>query len=267
MVPIRIQTLISTTDKKDISFLDDMNLFTDTIIVNRTAGENKNLCFLRDNHTTRFISTDSKGISKCRNIAIDDSVADICVLSNTGFSYVNDFEEIIREAYYSFPDADVITFMINKGGERKKSYLSRSYKHNIFTILSADACEITFKRDSISRTCLSFREEFGHGSVFEYGECPLFLYDCLERDLNVYYVPVTIGEYHENKEESFGTNYFISYGAVLRVIGGIFGSLYNFFFTVSNYNKYKKNISFLQALRFMNAGGKLFIGSKLRSKI
>ena len=60
-----------------------------------------------------LINVNEIGLSKSRNLAIENAKADICLLADDDIVYENNFESIILNAFNLNPCADIITFKMN----------------------------------------------------------------------------------------------------------------------------------------------------------
>lgn len=105
----KVDFLISTMHRRDISFIEKMNVRSNAIVVNQTDNENEQL-FVQNGHQVKFISVKEKDLSKSRNMAIRNSDADICVICDDDLIYYNGSVEKIIGAYKRNPSADIIIF-------------------------------------------------------------------------------------------------------------------------------------------------------------
>ena len=190
-----LEILISTTKKNNLDFIE--NIFFENyqhnfpIIIVNQAGKIKD----SNNKNIRIINTDSKGLSKSRNMAIKCSSKKFCLLADDDIIYKNGFYKTIEDSFEENLDADIITFMmVDENGKHFKKY-SENVKHNYKSIREVNSVVIAFKRESIIKNNIQFDSLFGLGATFETGEEYLFLRNCIEKDLNVLFCPKIILEH------------------------------------------------------------------------
>ena len=187
-----LEILISTTKKNNLDFIE--NIFFENnhhqfpIIIVNQAGKIKDS--IKKN--IRIINTDTKGLSKSRNLAIKNSSKKYCLLADDDIIYKNGFYKIIEEAFEKNLNSDVITFMmVDENGKRFKKY-PNNIKHNYKSIREVNSVVIAFNRDSIIKNNIQFDTLFGLGAIFETGEEYIFLRNCIEKDLTVLFYPKII---------------------------------------------------------------------------
>lgn len=134
-----------------------------------------------------------KGLAKSRNIAIEKSTADICLISDDDIEYMSNIEDIIVQKFQEYPSADIITFQIQlPEGDLYKNYPKEVFWHTTKTLMGVASVEIAFKREAIKEKNIQFDELFGLGSTFATGEEIIFLTDALKKGLRILYVPIPI---------------------------------------------------------------------------
>jgi len=187
-----LEILISTTKKNNLDFIE--NIFFENnqhnfpiLIVNQsgkiTNSENKNI---------RIINSDTKGLSKSRNLAIKNSSKKYCLLADDDIIYKKGFYKIIEDAFEENLNSDIITFMmVDEHGKHFKKYSFNSM-HNYKSIKDVNSVVIAFKRESILKNNIEFDTLFGLGSTFETGEEYIFLRNCIEKNLTILFYPKII---------------------------------------------------------------------------
>ena len=73
-------------NQNNIEFLKNMNIKNDIVVINQT-NYNQMRIIKNETQKIKFISVNEKGLSKSRNMAIENSRADICVLADDDFKY------------------------------------------------------------------------------------------------------------------------------------------------------------------------------------
>ena len=184
---ISLEILISTKDRDNLDFLN--NIFVNynahsipILIINQTQNLNFS-CPHSDN--INLINVNQIGLSKSRNLAIENAKADICLLADDDIVYENNFESIIINAFNLNPSADIITFKMNdfKGNSFKDYPIIK--KHNKKSLSFVNSVVIAFRRNSIISNKVFFDENFGLGSTFQTADEYVFLRNALNLNLNI----------------------------------------------------------------------------------
>lgn len=228
---MKLEHIISTMFQEDISFLNKMKLKEDVLVVNQTTKDDRQ-CFQSDTgNAIRMISTQERGLSNSRNRLLDDAQGEIAILGDDDLTYLEDYSKTITQAYETYPDADIITFLFTESEEcETRRQFSRSRRLNIFNISKVASVEITFKVASVREKKIRFCPLIGLGTALASGEENAFLADALRAGLRIYHVPKTIcyhpispdrqkwkDGYHEDFFSKRGACFYRIYGPVLFV--------------------------------------------------
>ncbi|WP_242091698.1 glycosyltransferase family 2 protein [Aestuariivivens sediminicola] len=184
------EILISTMNKKDFTFLKRMfanNTLEDyrILIINQTTKDN-----LLESELTnvRVINSFEKGLSKSRNLAIRNAMGDICLIADDDITYKKGFEKDIISAFKNNPEADFITFqMQDDSGKLFKTYPDVHW-HNRKSVITVNSVVISFRRENILNSGISFNPYFGLGAQFPLGEEYIFLRDALKANLKLLFI-------------------------------------------------------------------------------
>jgi len=157
------------------------------LIINQSK---KKLNFPQNNY--RVINTNEIGLSNSRNLAINNSKGEICLLSDDDVIYSPDFVESIKNSFEKNKNAEIITYQAtNELGKLFKDY-PKIKTHNKRSISTINSFLIAFRRDSIIKNKIQFDSKFGLGSTFETGDEYIFLRNALEKKLNIIHCPKVI---------------------------------------------------------------------------
>lgn len=187
-----LEILVSTKDQKNDAFIHKMfkncpDFKHSVLIINQSKNK---LNIDRDNFTV--INSDGTGLSKSRNLAINNAKSDLCLFSDDDIIYEPNFDSIVVEAFNLFTDADIITFQMNDfQGNLFKKY-PKTYLHNKKSISTVNSVVIAFRRYSIKSKYILFDTKFGLGSVFETADEYVFLRNALDKKLKIYNCPKVI---------------------------------------------------------------------------
>ncbi|MEZ9322787.1 hypothetical protein AB4161_20855 [Vibrio sp. 10N.286.51.E5] len=146
-----------------------------------------------------YIQTKTVGLSKSRNIAMDNSTADFCIIADDDVIISSGFSNgDLFECYQS----DLLSFGFVLGGKYKGELLSETNVsfRNSFSISSVSMCLSRRLIDSNLR----FNESFGLGAQYPSGEEFIFVNHCISKGFVAKKIPVVIC-YHE--KETSGENF------------------------------------------------------------
>lgn len=253
---MNIDVLISCMHQTGFSIAERSGLKSGAVIVNQCDrdGEERTLI---NGHSVRMYSTTTRGLSRSRNMAIEHSRADICLISDDDEIYADDYDDKLQHAFSSYPKADVILFQVDN--DIGKTFSPNPFRVGYLRALKFASWQIAFRRESIMRAGIRFDVEMGSGTGHGSNEETKFLYDCLRKGLKLQYVPVEIarlipGSYSQ-WFKGFDTEYFLNRGwSTARYMGKIFGTLYVTYFTIMKFPIYCKDCSMFRAWTSMLKG-------------
>lgn len=238
---MNLQILISTMNKKTIDELNikEKNILTNCLIINQT---DKNVEFTEGKNS--MISYNEKGLSKSRNRAIENASGYICIICDDDVEYIPGFEDIILNEFDKNPNSDVITFQIKTPeGDLFKKYQDFEFNHNKRSILRVSSIEVAFKLNSIKEKNIKFDELFGLGAKYASGEENIFLMDCLNKGLNIKYIPKIIAIHEkESSGKTLNEKAIYSKGALFYRLFGVKSIILNFLFIVKKFKIINFNI-------------------------
>lgn len=257
-----VEFLVATMNQPDLTFFENMNINTQAVIVNQLTEITEDACIIPEKEAVKCISYEGKGLSKSRNIALQQATADIVVVADDDVEYVDDVVTIIDNAYQAYQDADVICFIVERTGTpTPKKFRAISSEENYLSILKVSSVEVTFKRSAIEEKGLLFNELIGAGEALYCGEESAFLYAALRAGLTVRYVPIKIGTTDMSTSTWFSTynqQYFESKGAAFYVMTSKWYGILMIQFIIRKQKIVKGDYSYLAVLKMMNNGVKVY---------
>lgn len=258
---MKIEVLISTMNQKDMQLINKMNINTDAIIINQSNFFNFEEVEM-DDKVIKMFSFNERGIGKSRNNALMRSTGDICLLADDDMIYVDNYENIVLEAFRENPKADIIVFNVpSKNIERPTVKITKNTKLNFMNLGRFGAVNIAFKRNSILKANASFSLLFGGGAEYSAGEDSLFLFDCLKKGLLIYSSTKKIADVNQDTStwfEGFNKKYFFDKGVFFASLSKWFSYFLTLQFALRKYSFYKNEISFKDACKYMLNGIKHF---------
>lgn len=257
-----IEILISTMNQTNLDFLFQ--------IFPLKHFSNYNILIINQSKTTtlsskfpsvRVINSFDVGLSKSRNLAIENAIGKILLIADDDVIYQKNFIKKIIEAHNKFNKATIINFCaIKEKGVGLKKYSNRSrLQLNSLGILNVSSIEMTINKEKLGLTGIRFDENFGLGSSFEMGEEAVFLFDLKRKDQQIAFENQIIVKHEgltsSNKIDSLHKYYI--YGAILSrslITNHVFWLMIKMFFDLKQ-NKLKINFSF-KAVDNFNKGRK-----------
>lgn len=199
----------------------------------------------------RMLSTNTRGLSKSRNLAIQHAVGDLCLLCDDDEQLDASYEETILNAYELLPEADMICFRIENQPSRLKQETQRLTK---WTAMRIASWQITFRRESILKSGVRFDEDMGAGTGNGGGEEVKFLRDCIGAGLKAYYVPNSIGTVAQTEStwfKGFNRDFFYKRGVANRYMLGLpIAILYAIYYSYVKRNLYKEYVTPWQSFKY-----------------
>ncbi|UPK49062.1 glycosyltransferase family 2 protein [Bacillus sp. H8-1] len=257
---MQVEMLVSTMNQKDSSLLAKMNISGKSTVINQITDEKIQAFKDINEEEIKFISLKDRGLSKSRNMALNNATAEICVVCDDDMEYPTDYERIILKHYIDNPDVDIIIFQVQKeDGSFYKKYKNKKRMLNLLSIMKVSSVEITFRRESIIKAGIKYNELFGAGSKFFMGEESIFLSQCIKAGLKVLYVPEIIGKLSDSEStwfRGYDKEYFMVKGACFYAMGPKFYFILILQFAMRKHKFYKETVSLLNAINFMIKGKK-----------
>lgn len=262
---MKIEHIVSTMNREDFSFLENLGFVTDVVVVNQNCPQKTESFSLSNGVSVKAISTPEKGLSRSRNKLIENATGDVCIIGDDDVQYLDGYLDIIENAYKKYTDADIIVFRFTheKGKETRVRY-KEDISVSMQNVSKFASVEITFKSESIKKAGISFNNNIGLGTPFPSGEENAFLADALRAGLKIYHVPQTICVAVEDMKinENYDVlKYIEDKGATFYCIYKKMFPVYSLAFIVLKKKTIFKDVSILKAFRFMLKGKRKYIKS------
>lgn len=218
----RFEILCVTMHQKDFSKIQEMNIHSDVVFANQADGTSMEEMEF-EGHRARMITTESRGLSRNRNIAIQhmDEKARIVMFTDDDLRFYNDCECLVIDEFERHPEADAIKFNINSVSERKISMkpITEFHMTGRREIGSWGVCGLAIRSEVIKEEKLYFNERFGTGTDNYCGEDTIFLQELLKRKIKLYASPIYIADIDQSVSTWFtgyDERYFLTTGMVLH---------------------------------------------------
>ncbi len=258
---MKIAVLLSCMHQTDFSIIEKCNIQCDVVVVNQCDKEERHeFSFqnkqFRECHAV-FISTKERGLSRSRNMALRNSNADICIISDDDMFYPDDLIDIVSSEYKKCI-SDVILFSLERKDSSKKYPNKRIANVGLKHILKTSSPQITFLREKIIDSSISFDERMGSGTGNGGGEEVKFLLDCQKHKFKINYTPTVLGTMMPSQGQwfnGFTKEYMYNLGwTSRRMLGNFLGYIYIWYQVITKYPKYRNYGSFLRMVILTHKG-------------
>ncbi|KAF0091904.1 MAG: hypothetical protein FD141_88 [Fusobacteria bacterium] len=213
---MEIEVLVATMNQKNLSKYYEMNLSTNTVF----ANQDDRFEYVEESilgKKVRMITTADRGVGKNRNNAIMQANSEICLFSDDDVKYVNDYDNLIINAFKNNPEADIILFNVPSTNiDRPTTLIKKSKRIRWYNSLRYGAVNIAIRTASLKRANVMFSLLFGGGAMYGAGEDSIFIIECLKKKLKVYTNQEIIGYVSQDTSswfEGYNIKYFHDKGA------------------------------------------------------
>lgn len=262
---MKIEHLISTMHRKDFSFLNQMRLSEDAVVVNQACPMEQKKIKLQNGIYARVYSNLETGLSRSRNCLLEHASGDICILGDDDVKYLDGYVDVIKSAYNKYSDADIIVFRFThfEGKETRVRY-QKDIRVHLWNISKFASVEVTFRPDAVRNAGIHFNTSIGLGTEFPSGEENTFLADALRAGLKIYHIPKTIciAEEEHPLKEGNEEQYLFEKGASFYCIYKRFFNLYALAFILMKKKTLFKRITIPEAFRAMRKGKRRYLAQQ-----
>ncbi len=252
---MKTEVLISCMHEKDFSIIERSNLQNKNALVVNQCETSETQILTNDSNTQRMINTAERGLSRSRNMAIENASGNICVISDNDEFFFDEFDTIVEKTYNEISDADIIIFKIQNINKKLGDKRRRLKKLDLLRVQSQ---QITFKRETILNK-VKFDILLGAGTGNGGGEENKFLIDCYKKGLKIYFEPVEIAKLIPGMPSTWfnGNDYklFYNWGKTIRYILGFpMAVLYASYILFAKRRMYKADIGFAEEAKALFTG-------------
>lgn len=255
--------LVSTLDNNPKQLIKKMNLSNvDTIIVNQSKTQRlSSQLFVEENLT--ILESNRLGLSASRNDALNLAKEDsICQIADDDVIFLDNYQEIVEDAYKTFPDADIIIFYVEKKGQPNWKPRLKKGKFSKIMAMTVNSTQVTFKKESLIKNNIKFDERFGIGTKYLSGEENILLFDAFRKKLKIYSYPEKISTVVEDRpshwDRKIDENNCRARGAVYKRMSPKLYWLIILQFAIRKRNIMPKEIGILKNIKYMLEGAREF---------
>ena len=260
---MKLEVLVSTMFQNDYRLLDKMKIDSDAVVVNQCDREGYEV-LKYNGHQIIWIDSKTRGLSRSRNLAIKNASTEICLLADDDQVFRSGYSDKIIQAFEK-NDEDILRFKVIGIEGTFKNYPKEERKISCISSMKTSSVEIAFRLKAILKKKIWFNELIGTGTRFKMGEENAFLFECFHKGLSMKFLPIEIADLHIGDSSWFnGYNkaYFLSKGAAFTAMQTNYVQLLIFQFALRKYRLYKNDLSFFDAIRYMELGRKAYLEDK-----
>lgn len=222
---MKLEVLVTTMHQSDFGKFTQMNLQTDAVIANQT-DRNEYAETEINGYRAKLISTDSRGVSRNRNIALAhaNQNAEFIMFSDDDLVFNDRYEQMILDEFKKHPEADAIKFNLHDLSKTRKISMHRIERFEKATrrnMSSSGVWGLVVKRDTLKKLNLHFHENFGPGTDNYCGEDTIFLMEMLDKGVRFYRSPVDIAGIDQTESSWFqghDERFFTTCGMVIGTV-------------------------------------------------
>lgn len=219
---LKLDVLISCMNEKDFSIINRSNIQSDAIIVNQ-CDEDKvvEMTFFNkkgEECHAKMVYTRERGLSRSRNMAINNSQSDISLICDDDEILDDDYPEKILQGFQNNPEFDIIAFNL------KNPEYTYPQKEEIISYWGTGklaSWQISFRKNE--KTSTPFNIKMGSGTGNGGGEENKFLLECMAKGAKIKYLPTMIGEVAQTESRwfhGFDKQYWINRGWIAKMLYG-----------------------------------------------
>lgn len=249
---MKLEVLMSCMYQVDDGLIRQSHLTGDVVIINQ-CDQQGYAEYITQTGKARMFSTEERGLTRSRNMAIEKSNADICLLCDDDEVFVTDYEQRIVNAYDELPNADIIAFKVVDARSKRTALEDKVTRLRFPKTMKISSWQISFRRKRLLESGILFDELLGAGTGNGAEEELKFLCDCEKAGLIIYYVPVKIAAVAQKEStwfEGYTELFFENRGATTRyILGKGLAYLYALYYVTRKRKLYQNSISSVKALR------------------
>ncbi len=250
----RLDVLVSCMYQENADIVKRSGITGNAVVINQCDREDYTE-IMTEHRLAKMFSVTDRGLTKSRNMAIERSCADICLLCDDDEVFEADYRAKILTAYKKIPHADVIVFKMTN---RPPSFEDRAMRIKFPKTMKVSSWQISFRRKSLIDSGVRFDELLGAGTGNGAEEELKFLCDCQRAGLKIYYVPseiASVGQTSSTWFKGFNEKFFRDRGNTTRYILGLpIACAYAIYYVWAKREMYSRDISPKNALKAIFKG-------------
>lgn len=242
---MKIEVLISCMHEKEASIIERSNIQSDVLVVNQCdedkVEEFKFFNKKGDSCNAKIIYTTERGLSRSRNMALDNASGDVIIICDDDEVYEDDYVEKITHAYEEHPDADSIMFALH---HPSITFPDKSFRIGFREMFWIGSYQITCKLGALKNTNVKFDVSMGSGTGNGGGEENKFVYDLRHKNIRMIYYPywmASVSQLESQWFKGYTKEWFFDLGWTHKKILGYPLAIVYCFYALKHHRKYYKD--------------------------
>ncbi|NLA73360.1 MAG: glycosyltransferase family 2 protein [Clostridiales bacterium] len=254
----KIQVLVACMHQQDDTLYREMNLQTDAVLANQSDRYEYKEYNEPDGSKVQLITSFDRGVGKNRNKALSYATGEYLLCSDQDMIYVDNYAQIVTEAFQRYPKADIIVFRLeylNRFTPPRKEE-NKPKRVRLWNCMRYGTARVAIKRGAVEKNCLSFSPLYGGGAVYSSGEDSLFIRDAFRKGLKMYSCPTVIAKVKQEESswfKGYTQKYFVDKGILIANAFPFLKYIFLYYFAFGMRN-ITEEYGFLDICRFMKTG-------------
>ncbi len=222
-----IQVLVPTHHKSKediINLYHFLNIKSDALIANQN-GKDENYTLNIDGHKVDVICTNTIGVSKNRNILLDNCSGDICLCTDDDCVLNDDYIEVVTKFFDKYKcDCVLFNGLVPYEGNRKVHNKRTKRVRRFSDVSYAGGPGFAFKKKLVIECPLRYFESLGFPNDVSFGEDSLFYLTLIKykpifyRSMNEIFTVMVDKEDNSTYFAGLTDAYFINKGTLLKTL-------------------------------------------------
>ncbi|MEX9987897.1 glycosyltransferase family 2 protein [Providencia rettgeri] len=201
----------------------------------------------------KYISQSNTGVTKSRNLAIENSTGDILLFCDDDVIYEDNFQKTIINSFMN-NNVGFITFAYKHTSDSlwPEKFSSIKYNHSLYTILSVGTIQIACLKKYVLEFNIKFPEDMGAGSNYFLCDEPVFLSQFIKNKISGIYEPYVICLHPEESSGDIFNDFNAFYSRYLcftRIFGKFNGRFIYLAYIMKNLKKFNSIKNFFISLK------------------
>ena len=167
---------------EDYTYINSLNITSDCVVINQ-CDKKMEKHIIDNGRDIYYIETRERGLSKSRNMAINNSCADYLLIADDDEIFVDNYIQLISKSIDENPYYSIYRFKIEGIEKEFKQYPKKNIKIGFLKALKVSSVEIVIDRKCLLKNKIKFNELIGCGTDFLMGAESAFLYSCLREKM------------------------------------------------------------------------------------
>ena len=201
-----LEILVATMNRNNLDFLIPMFPFAhfsqfSILVINQTDEIN---LLKSEFPNVRILNSFDIGLSKSRNMALQNAIGEIAVIADDDVVFLPDFQEVIVKTHKKNNDFSVICFQtLTTKNKLYSNYSKREFIMKDKHFLNVLSIELTFKVADLKQKNVIFNKYFGLGAQFQDAESLFFLRRANHNQAKILFSPqnIVIHEEYSSSDE------------------------------------------------------------------